>query len=311
MKEKNTFSKVRKISLIAIILVLAVIYICQVNFTGKSKIKTLTLNEEIDSLQINDLKIYKENGTWVLGEKKYTANETKVENLVNDVKEIKLLGTASSSQKNAERYGLGDEEKILVQAFSGEKLIRTILVGKNTSTNSQSYICVDDKNAIYLAQNALHTNFSVNIDSLRKTEIFNIDSNSILELDLSSEKGNFVLAKNIAQGSSEVSESSWNLVKSENSELKVGDVLDNQKVDSWIKSISNLQASKWLSDDFALPELSDVSLKIITSTKTYSLDLYFQDDEQEITAFSIESPYAFKIQSYVANRINKDFAELK
>lgn len=311
MKEKNTFSKVRKISLLAVIVILAVIYICQVNFTGKSKIKTLTLSEEIDSLQINDLRIYKENGTWVLGDKKYPANETKVQNLVNDVKEIKLLGTASSSQKNAERYGLGDEEKILVKAFAGEKLLRTISVGKNTSTNSQSYICVDDKNSIYLAQNALHTNFSVDLDSLRKTEIFNFDSNSVLELDLSSSKGNFVLAKNIAQGSSEVSESSWNLVKSENSELKEGDVLDNQKVESWIKSISNLQASKWLSDDFVLPQSADVSLKIITSTKTYSVDLYLQDDEQDVTVFSSESPYAFKIQSYVANRINKDFAELK
>lgn len=311
MKEKNTFSKIRKISLLAIIVVLAVIYICQVNFTGKAKIKTLTLNEEIDSLQINDLRIYKENGTWVLGEKKYIANETKVQNLVNDVKEIKLLGTASSSQKNAERYGLTDEEKIVVKAFNGEKLLRTIYVGKNTSTNSQSYICVDDKNSIYLAQNALHTNFSVDLDSLRKTEIFSFDSNSVLELDLMSSKGNFVLAKNIAQGSSEVSESSWNLVKSENSELKTGDALDNQKVESWVKSISNLQANKWLSDDFVLPKTADVSLKIITSTKTYSVDLYFQDDEQDVICSSSESPYAFKVQSYVANRINKKLSELK
>lgn len=311
MKEKNTFSKIRKISLLAIIVVLAVIYICQVNFTGKTKIKTLTLNEEIDSLQINNLRIYKENGTWVLGEKKYLANETKVQNLVNDVKEIKLLGTASSSQKNAERYGLTDEEKIVVKAFNGEKLLRTIYVGKNTSTNSQSYICVDDKNSIYLAQNALHTNFSVDLDSLRKTEIFSFDSNSVLELDLRSSKGNFVLAKNIAQGSSEVSESSWNLVKSENSELKTGDALDNQKIESWVKSISNLQANKWLSDDFVLPKTADVSLKIITSTKSYSVDLYFQDDEQDVICSSSESPYAFKVQSYVANRINKDFAELK
>lgn len=311
MKEKNTFSKIRKISLLAVIIVLAVIYICQVSFTGRSKIKTLTLNEEIDSLQINDLKIYKENGNWFLGEKKYPANEAKVNNLVNDVKEIKLLGTASTSFKNAERYGLTDEEKISVQAFGNGKLLREIFVGKNTSTNSQSYICVDNKNSIYLAQNALHTNFTVSIDSLRKNEIFNIDSNSIVELELNSSNGNFVLVKNIPQGTSEVSESTWNLVKSENTGVETGDVLDKQKIDSWVKSISNLQASKWLEDDFVLPSSSDVSLKITAAGKTFTVDLYYEDDEQEITAFSNSSPYAFKVQSYVANRIDKKLSELK
>lgn len=311
MKEKNTFSKIRKISLLAVILVLAVIYICQVSFTGRSKIKTLTLNEEIDSLQINDLKIYKENGNWFLGEKKYPANETKINNLVNDVKEIKLLGTVSTSLKNAERYGLTDEEKISVQAFGNGKLLREIFVGKNTSTNSQSYICVDNKNSIYLAQNALHTNFTVSIDSLRKNEIFNIDSNSIVELELNSSNGNFVLVKNIPQGTSEVSESTWNLVKSENTGVETSDVLDKQKIDSWVKSISNLQASKWLEDDFVLPSSPDVSLKITAAGKTFTVDLYYEDDEQEITAFSNISPYAFKIQSYVANRIDKKLSELK
>lgn len=311
MKEKNTFSKIRKISLLAVIIVLAVIYICQVSFTGRSKIKTLTLNEEIDSLQINDLKIYKENENWFLGEKKYPANEAKVNNLVNDVKEIKLLGTASTSFKNAERYGLADEEKISVQAFGNGKLLREIFVGKNTSTNSQSYICVDNKNSIYLVQNALHTNFTVSIDSLRKNEIFNIDSNSIVELELNSSNGNFVLVKNIPQGTSEVSESTWNLVKSENTGVEIGDVLDKQKIDSWVKSISNLQASKWLEDDFVLPSSPDVSLKITAAGKTFTVDLYYEDDEQEITAFSNSSPYAFKVQSYVANRIDKKLSELK
>lgn len=311
MKEKNTFSKIRKISLLAVILVLAVIYICQVSFTGRSKIKTLTLNEEIDSLQINDLKIYKENGNWFLGEKKYPANETKLNNLVNDIKEIKLLGTASTSLKNAERYGLTDEEKISVQAFGNGKLLREIFIGKNTSTNSQSYICVDNKNSIYLAQNALNTNFTVSIDSLRKNEIFNIDSNSIVELELNSSNGNFVLVKNIPQGTSEVSESTWNLVKSENTGVKTSDVLDKQKIDSWVKSISNLQASKWLEDDFVLPSSPDVSLKITAAGKTFTVDLYYEDDEQEIMAFSNISPYAFKVQSYVANRIDKKLSELK
>ena len=310
--EKNKFAKITKITLLALIFALAVIYICQLVFTGRSKIKTLLVNEKIDLIQIDGLELREENGKWLVGEKKYPASSSKVNSLISQIKEIKLLGTASSSLKNAERYGLSDEEKIEVKAFSSGKAVRSFCVGKNTSTNSQCYLSVEGKNSVYLAQGALHTSFALSTEDLREKQIFNLDSNSVVELELKSGKLDFVLQKNIAQLGEEAPSKKWNLVKSENTDFAQGDSLDDKKVDDWVKNISSLSASEWLSDDFVFSKDPDVELRLNCGGKNYTVNLFYDsENETEIYASSSETQYAFKLQNYVANRINKNLSDLK
>ena len=110
---KNIYT--RKIVLLSSIAVLLVIYILQISFLGRSKVKTVYTNEEIDSVEITKngghiLSLKKENEKWLV--ENFPAMENRANRIVNSVNEIKILSTVSYDLSDLERYGLTDENAV-------------------------------------------------------------------------------------------------------------------------------------------------------------------------------------------------------
>ncbi|MBQ2207130.1 MAG: hypothetical protein II413_07970, partial [Treponema sp.] len=111
----KTFSK-RRIVLIAALAVLVLIYIFQVWSSSRTGIKIVKTESEPSEIVItkgmdseNEIHLVKcADGEWTLGSKKYPADENSVYSILSAVKEIKVLGTASSLSGDGSRYGLDD-----------------------------------------------------------------------------------------------------------------------------------------------------------------------------------------------------------
>lgn len=165
--------KTRKTILVAAIAALAVAYAFLLAASGRSPVKTHKLKDKIDLLSIStgeeSVSLSLEGGLWYVGDEKAAADDNKVMELADAISQIKTLGTVSrsSAQSELERYGLADVATITVTAGSNGKTVRTVVIGKDASSSSTSYIRLDGSSETLLATGNLRSTFSVKADDLK------------------------------------------------------------------------------------------------------------------------------------------------
>lgn len=299
--------KTRKIVLLSSIAVLALIYVMQLLFTGRSAVKTYEIEKDVTAIEIispsGTNRIACEDGKWFLGESRYPVSENRAGEFVKALKEIKVLGKASSSS-DMDRYGLNEGALIQVKAYCVEELARSVSVGKNTTTGNQCYIMLDGKSDILLAQGALATTFSSSADDIRSKSVYKISDADVAGASVVFDSTNYAVVKNVS-GEGELTVATWSLSGSD-------EKVDSSKVSAWIKSISNLLVDSWKEDSFVPDEASvkcAVTLKI--SDKEIVVKIYSAKDEEQMLASCSESKWAFMIPKYAGERFFKDLSELK
>ena len=175
MKDSTKGICVRKVVLLVAIVVLLLIYVLQVAFSHKTNVRTLYTEGEVDRVEVikADELLYSlvkvgdgEDEVWTVGGE--AAREWSARGIVNAISEVKLLGVATKSQSDDERYGLSEESTLVVKALSGGEVLRTLYVGKLSATGSQTYVRVDDDKTVYVAQGSLRSTFEVTADDLKE-----------------------------------------------------------------------------------------------------------------------------------------------
>lgn len=296
---KNPY--MRKIILLSCTAVLLCIYIVQLALSRKTGIKSMPVQAEIDSLAIqtasSEVRLSLKDGTWFVsrgeGQTEYEAAQGIVDGLLADVKDLKLLATATrSAGSDSARYGLDDASKIVVTAYSASVPVRTLHVGKATSTGSQNYVQLDDDGAVYIVGAALHRDFDKQCDDIRSKSIYSLDSDVKIEkvscttypaalqdgegtdegrgpagrqADKAGAQGeSFTFVREEAataeapaapgegEGNVSVSKAVWKQLTSGMTEDGRKE-LDSDKVASWASSLSLLSATAWLDDNAAIP----------------------------------------------------------
>lgn len=295
--------KARKIVLLALDAVLLVILIFQLIFKSSDKTKTLEIldepNEILISTTTESFSLIKEDDKWFVGEKKYPANESYVVSAVNAVKSIKLLdkvGTASSDSTLL-RYELDDDKKISVEVKSNGKVVRTLIIGKDSSTGSQNYVMVDNSKDIYLATGNLRNEFDKTVNYFRSRIVLSLDANEISSVELSNENENSWILNRIGSGD----DVAWN--------CSVEDVeVDSEKATEWFNSLDSITTPNWYDDEPYGEKI--ISAKITAAFKTITVDIFAfpiteEDKTQKYWAKCSETPYAFEMASYTVQKFQK------
>ncbi len=328
----------RKIVLLSCIAVLLCVYIVQTVLSRRSGIKAMPLEAEVDSMTIqtaaSEARLALKDGSWFVsrgeGQTEYEASQAIVDNMLSEVKDLKVLATASRSVgSDSARYGLDDASKIVVTAYSGQAPVRTLHVGKATSTNSQNYVQVDDDAAVYIVGSTMNRDFAKQCDDIRSKSIYSlgdgekIESISCTAYPMDDAAGgtaeHFAFRREEAavpataetgSESMNVSKDSWILTEGN---IEAGKELDNDKLSNWISSLSNLSASSWLADGSPVPDGYTLTgeLSFTAGGKRYACKLY-QGKEGEEDAFVMscsQTPYLFKVASYMANRYSKRLSD--
>lgn len=303
--------KTRKIVLLSGIGILLIVYILQLCLGGKSSAKTFTLKDEVVNFTISnngsDVKLSKSGEDWQVsgtnGET-FKANSGFADSIQTNVSEIKTLDIVSHSDDNAtlERYGLSNPIKVEGCTADGN-VARTILVGKESATGSQTYVKIDSSKDIYLVSGNLKSVFGKSVDDLRTKEVFRFDGKEITKVEVS--KSDQILTFVKKDANAELPE--WEI-------SGTTETLDQSKVTSWIESLPVLSAEKWGAK--GMPEVGDsqgVKVTISTANKTVDATVYQtgEGNEAKYFATSSENPYNFEVSGYMAQKFLKNVEDLK
>ncbi|MBQ2315133.1 MAG: DUF4340 domain-containing protein [Treponema sp.] len=319
---KNTGT--RKIVLLSLIGVLLAVYVLQLLLGGRNRIKTLSLDGEPDAIVLQTgadaagaVRIVNRDGTWLVGVQEYPADPEIVSGMTEALGGLRLLGTVSgNADGDLDRYGLAGGG-ITVTASRGGKVLRTLSVGKNTSTGSQCYVRVDGASAVYLASGALHTTFSATVDAVRSKRVYSFDADEVTRVRVESADGAFVFERNPAaaagvqeEGTVTVAQDVWRLSGADGT--GAGADPDDAKVSAWVRSLATLNASTWLAEGTAAPAASpEAAVTVEAGGRQYRVAVYAGDeDAEEYVASSSESPYLFTVPPYVRLRFCKQLSDL-
>ena len=294
----------RKIILLTACVLLLGIYIAQLASSLRSSVKNKTLVADPDKLTIENasavIELAKSDDGWTVGERRYKADTNTVDALVNAVKNIRVLDTVAQAGNNMvdERYEIDKTNAIVVKAYKGNELVRTLTIGKASSTGSQSYLTLDGKKDICLVSGTLRDTFKKDVAALRSKVVYAVDTSDLTAV--SESMGSTVLSI-VKSGDP----AAWTATGS-----TVG--VDAEKAANWAASLTRLNADSWLDDDFVLPAASESVTVITAGGKAITVSVYKEGDGDEAKYYGTcsETPYKFSLSLYSAGKYLKTAADI-
>lgn len=298
--------KTRKIFLLSAIALLAVIFVIQCIFAGRSPVKEWNLKESVDSIEITSskgsVKLVKEGENWFVGDKKYPADSDDAEDLAEALTSIKTLGVLTRSTADESRYGLDENTKITVKGSKDGKILRTLYVGKDSSTGSQSYIKIGDSSEILLASDSYHDLFTTDTEALRDCKIFSVKAEEISNVSVEAETGSFNVAKS---GDPAV----WTFVPADSNG-------DSEKIATWVKTLNTLTADSFAPETTAFPTENLEKITLTAGDKQITVKFAKAisenpDAEEKYICSSSESDYLFYVSNYIYKKFIKNVKALQ
>jgi len=306
--------KTRKLVLIIADIVLLAVCIVQFIVSAHDTTKYFTFKDNPDFLEIvtpaEKITIYKENDKWFIGEKKYPANQSLIDSFISTLQNIRALDKVGSvaSGNNAEKYELTAGKKTSVTAKLGDKVLRTIEIGKTAVSSSQCYMTVDEGNDIYLVSGGINDTFYTSVAAVRSTIV----------LDLTPEE---ISSVSITDYGEDNEEKKWSLSRMGSGDDLVWNVsggevdLDEGKANSWLASFASLSTREWYEDNAVLDGRKAVSAIINYQYKDIKVDIFAlpkvnENDLQQYYGVCSETPYRFKIAESVVKEYRKGLEEL-
>lgn len=293
--------KARKIVLLSLIVILAGIYIFQIASTGVGSVKQVTLAGDPDKLILESaangkLVLTKTDGVWRLGEnQQYDVLESEVNILIDALSSYSILQTVSKGGDEV-LYGLDDGTKITVSAYQDGNLLTQIDVGKD-GVSRQSYIRVAGESDIQLISDSFNNVFNVTPDDIRVRTVYSYNTDDITDAALITMDAGAVLMSRDENGD-------W-----------IGSYaqMTSEGIGSWISSISMLNASGWLPDDWQPTDEPYGLITFKTKDAIVQNSIYkIEGEEDRYIGTSSVCPYAFYMSAYTAGKFLRtadDFAE--
>ena len=307
--------KTRKLVLIIADVLLLAAGILQLILGARDTTKYFTLKDQPDFIEIvtpaETISLYKEGDDWVIGDKKYPASLSMVDSYINAISNIRALDKVGSTSNAAieDRYELVDGKKTIVTAKLGDKVLRTIEIGKTAVSSTQCYATIDGGKDIYLISGSINDTFDTSVAAARTTIVWSLEASDITNVSITdwSENKSWALSR-MGSGDDLV----WN-VSGDGAED--GYEIDSAKASNWVGSLASLSTREWYSDDQVLEGTKAISAKLTYNYKDISLDLYAlpkanESDLQQYYGVCSETPYRFKVVESAAKLYLKTLEEL-
>lgn len=306
--------KTRKLVLIIADVLLLAVCIIQLALSARDTTKYFTFKDEPDSIEIvtptETISLSKEGDDWVIGDKKYPASLAMVDSYINGIKSIRALDKVGSisSGNNAEKYELTDGKKITVTAKLGDKVLRTVEIGKTAVSSSQCYATVDVGKDIYLVSGGINDTFDTSVAAARTTIVLNLEPMDITAAaitDCIAEK-----SWTVSRMVSDSEEVAWNVSGAED-----GFEIDSGAATNWLNSFASLTTRDWYLDDVVLEGVKTVTAKITCAYKDITLEFYAlpkasENDLQQYYGKCSNTPYRFKVDDSTVKQYLKPLEEL-
>jgi len=252
--------------------------------TGKITRLEITTPSETISLTKSD-------GSWQIGQRPYPASRRLVDAMLDAISGLEVSALASES-KNYARYSLDEPSAIKVKAWEGDSLVRAFSVGKSASTQSNTFITLQDRPEIYLSEQNLRMTFDKSSDMFRDKTVLSFSMDTVRSVSVA--KGaNFLELRKQPPEEAESKKQAWR-----DSE---GNAVTESDVQGLLRPLHALKCKSYIEDrekgDFSNPELT-ISVQ---ADETHTLHLFPQSGEGEelpYPATSSDSEYPFEISHF-------------
>ena len=305
--------KTRKLVLIIADVLLLAVCVIQLVLSARDTTKYFNLKDKPDSIQIvtpaETIELFKEGENWFIGEKKYPASLSAVDSYIDAISNIRALDKVGNlaSDNGAEKYELTEGKKTLVTAKLGDKVLRSIEIGKTAVSSSQCYATIDGGKDIYLISGGINDTFDTSIAAARTTVVLNLDSTEITTVSITDCKTDKTWSVS-RMGSGE--DLAWNVSGAED-----GYELDSGAAANWLNSFASLSARDWYDDSEVLEGTKAIAAKIVCAYKDITVEFYAmpkesENDIQQYYGICSETPYRFKVTENSIKQYLKTLDEL-
>ena len=305
--------KTRKLVLIIADVVLLAVCTIQLALSARDTTKYFTLKDKPDSLEfvtpMETFSVYKDGEEWFVSDKKYPASQSMVDSYIDAISNVRALDKVGniSSGNNAEKYELADGKTITVTAKLGDKVLRTITIGKTAVSSSQCYATIDGGKDIYLVSGGINDTLDTSIAAARTTIVLNLDSPDITNVAIT----DYASGKNWSVSRMGTGEDlAWNVSGAEE-----GYELDTGAAANWLNSFASLSTRDWYDDSEVLEGTKAVTAKITCAYKDITVEFFAipknnENDLQQYYGTCSETPYRFKVNESSVKQYLKSLDEL-
>jgi hypothetical protein len=277
----------------------------------EKKISKLEITTAGKSIVLN-----KKDDAWFIEPKKYPADLTEVNGMLSVIGNLKLTALVSES-KNYDRYDLGNDKKIHVQAWNGKTLIRDFYVGKPAPTFQHTFVKLANDANVYHAREDFRRKFDRSENDLRDKTVLSFAQNTIGEVTLYHDKKTVSLVrKEIPETSPGKKETAAKSSKEQKTKSVWQDTkgrnADSSKVSRLLSFLNRLECEAYIDDskkeDFKNPDYT-VTLK---GEKEYALSIFAPKDNKDknYSAVSSANDYPFSLSASQADGIKSKVDDL-
>jgi hypothetical protein len=281
---------------------------------------------QVDGTQITKLEITrsgklillnKKDNNWFVGPDNYPADSNKVKSMLEIVEKL-ILTTLVSESKNYFRYDLSGDKKIVVKAWSGNRLDREFEIGKAATTFRHTHVKLSADPNVYQAQGEFRRRFDQSIDDLRDLTVLSFDQDDIREIRIIEEGKTLivVIQKDFEESTGEKTDPNTKPDQVTKAK-KIWETPDGKKVDMselkrFLSTLSRLKCEKFIpknkKTEFKDP-IYEIQLKGI---KHYSLSLFAKEgkDEKIYPAISSENDYPFYLADHQVDDLKTNIKKM-
>ncbi|MEA3332512.1 MAG: DUF4340 domain-containing protein [Pseudomonadota bacterium] len=278
------------------------------------------LTEGVDRLVIEKdgqlTELHLAEGKWVVGPQQYPASVVRIEKMIAEVKELKLIALISE-KRNYQLYELTPEKKTKVALYHAGQLLRELQIGKNSASLQQTYVMLKDNPKVYQAMGNLKSNFFSTVAELRDKKILEISREKLAVLDeiiLQQQKGGKTQVLRMVKVTAEP------VVTDEGVKIdhvpatpavwqqESGSLVVAGAVAELFKNLSDLQCESFI-DDRQPEDFKEAVYRVVVKGGGEEFSLYlFAPEDDKYPAISSHASYPFILPSWRADKIVHDFA---
>ncbi|MDZ7859467.1 MAG: DUF4340 domain-containing protein [Candidatus Krumholzibacteriota bacterium] len=268
----------------------------------KSEISKIIINKKDTKITLAE-----NDGSWLIKPQNYAADKQEVDRLLKEFSDFRLTEMVSEAELYS-RYGFEEDNKIHLQAFTGENIKRDFYIGKAASTKRHTYVMLKDNTKIYEARNNIRNIFDKTIDELRDKNVLSFEATSVRGLtiktgDKSIEFEKSAVPQPVTPGEQKESPPHEPEVTWRTTEGKTG---KPEVIKQIFRTLSTLQCNSYIDGKIKSNFTDPVYTITVNGNETHTLSIFKKRDDGKYPAISSGSDYPFLLTEWKAKQIMKE-----
>lgn len=240
--------------------------------------------------------IAKEDGNWVVSDKKFPADEKKVKKMAGAIEGLTVTALVSE-REDFKRYNLDEPNRLRVLAASDSGKTFRVMVGKVAPTRNHTFVKLKGDDRIYHASGNLEKLFDRTVPEIRDKQVVAIDPSGITGLKIR-KQGREMHLERTEQENGQTG--AWESADASD--------INEKAVESLLSTLSDLTCSRYLDPEQGPSKAGEDLLAAIElkGNQSVRIELFEKNKEKLYPAQSSQNQYPFLLKDFKAENILSD-----